>query len=267
MNIRMPAVAGRFYPASPSSLRRELEGLVPTTSEKRAVKGLVAPHAGYVYSGHVAGAVYAAVKIPERALILCPNHTGRGAPFAVQGEGAWKTPLGEAPIESSLARRLKEECPLLEEDETAHTREHSLEVQLPFLQYLVPGIRFVPVCVGSARLGSLLELGDSIARVLEGEPETLLVASSDMTHYESATAARKKDEKAVDRMKALDPEGLFRVVTENAISMCGYAPAVVVMQACRRLGAARGELVRYANSGDVSGDYAAVVGYAGIVFL
>lgn len=268
MTIRPPAVAGRFYSGSKKALEEEVRRLIPAGAPPRPAWGVVAPHAGYLYSGGVAGAVYAAVKIPDRVIILCPNHTGDGAPLAIMGEGSWRTPLGDVPIDDSLARELQSLDAALESDSLAHRYEHSLEVQLPFIQFLKGDFRFVPVCVGTSSLKMLLELGAAMAEAVRRAAEpVLLVASSDMTHYQPAAVARKKDKLAIDRMIALDPEGLYQTVRSEGISMCGYAPAVAVMQACRALGAQKGELARYATSGDVTGDNDQVVGYAGMIFL
>ena len=268
MKTRTPAVAGRFYPGSRHSLAAEVARYLEPQQARRQVKGLVAPHAGYMYSGPVAGAVYASVEIPARLIILCPNHTGNGTPLAVMSGGAWQTPLGEVPVDEALAGVLGKALPQLQEDESAHRYEHSLEVQLPFIQACRADIRFVPVCVRSSRLETLLRLGEALAAAVAGAGEpVLLVASSDMSHYEPAGEARRKDHLAIRYMEAMDPEGLAQVVEEESISMCGWAPAVAVIEACRRLGARKGELVRYATSGDVTGDHGSVVGYAGLVFF
>jgi AmmeMemoRadiSam system protein B len=268
MHVRKTAVAGTFYPASEAALKKDLSRYVPDIPDKKDVKGLLAPHAGYIYSGAVAGETYAGIRIPRRVIILCPNHSGLGASIAVMGEGAWETPLGEIPLDEETAHRLQERCGDVAFDSLAHSREHSLEVHLPFLHYLQPDVTFVPVCLGTGRLSLLLELGDALADVVTASAEpVLLVASSDMSHFEPDEITRRKDAMAIAEMKELDPEGLHRVVNEQHISMCGYAPATAVMQACRRLGATRGELVRYATSGDISGDYSSVVGYAGMHFV
>jgi len=267
MKTRAPAVAGRFYPGSRHSLTAELARYLEPRPARRKVKGLVAPHAGYMYSGQVAGAVYAAVEMPARLVILCPNPTGVGAALAVMAGGAWQTPLGEAAVDEALAGALLKALPQLQQDESAHRYEHSLEVQLPFIQACRADFRFVPICVRTSRLETLLRLGDALGEAAaESDEPVLLVASSDMTHYEPAAEARRKDHLAIRYMEALDPEGLAQVVDEESISMCGWAPAVAVIQACRRLGAQKGELVRYATSGDVTGDQGSVVGYAGLVF-
>ena len=268
MMTRMPAVAGRFYPGSKQALLAELGRYVSPAEQTKPALGLLVPHAGYMYSGPVAGAVYAAADIPGRMVILCPNHTGHGRSLAFMGEGVWHTPLGDVPIDEPLAAELSARLPELEADEFAHRFEHSLEVQLPFLQFRRVSFSFVPICLGTSRLETLLHLGDALAGAVEaaGEP-VLLVASSDMTHYEPARQASRKDHLAIRCLEALDPEGLARTVREEEISMCGWAPAVAVARACKKLGATRGELVRYATSGDVTGDMGSVVGYAGMLFL
>lgn len=228
--------------------------------------GCVVPHAGYIYSGHVAGAVYAASEIPSKCIILCPNHTGMGEPLAIMSTGAWETPLGNTPIDSDTAVALKNKCSLLREDSEAHKTEHATEVQLPFLQFVRPDFTFVPIALGTSNFEVLQELGEKIAETIaeKGEP-VLVIASSDMNHYESDAVTRVKDRKAITQMEAMVPRGLFDVVMNEAITMCGFGPTVVMMTAAKRLGATTGELVKYATSGDVSGDRAMVVGYAGMV--
>jgi len=270
--VRQPAVAGRFYPGNAHHLRAAIETFTTppanTAGEPetriRAV-GCVVPHAGYIYSGHVAGAVYRHLDLPRHYVILCPNHTGMGEPLAVMSEGAWHTPLGDAAIDEELAVRLKSRLPLLSEDQAAHRYEHALEVQLPFLQVLAPGFQFVPITVGTSNFDVLSALGVVIGSVAAeaGEP-VLVIASSDMNHYESDSVTRAKDRRAIDQLLALDPRGLYDVVHQADISMCGYGPAVVMLTAARKLGATRAELIRYATSGDVSGDRDMVVGYAGV---
>ena len=270
--IRQPAVAGRFYPANAQHLRAEIETYTTApasasaaTESKIHALGCIVPHAGYIYSGHVAGAVYRRLDLPKRFVILCPNHTGMGEPLAIMSEGAWHTPLGDAAIDSDLADRLKARLQLLSEDQTAHRYEHALEVQLPFLQVLVPGFRFVPITVGTSNFDVLKALGVVIAGVVAESGEAILVvASSDMNHYENDSVTRVKDHRAIDQVLLVDPRGLYDIVHDAEISMCGYGPAVVMLTAARKLGATRAELLRYATSGDVSGDREMVVGYAGI---
>jgi AmmeMemoRadiSam system protein B len=225
------------------------------------------PHAGYIYSGGVVGAVFARMTLPKQVLVLGVRHSPMGEDLAILSEGAWRTPLGDAPLDEDLAQRVKAACPALREDSVAHSREHSLEVEIPFLQILDPGFSFVPVAVGTLRFEELHELGMGLARVLqESKEEILLVTSSDMNHYEPDEPTRIKDAKAINRLEVVDAKGLFDVCRKEKISMCGLGPAVVMLTAMKELGVETGELVRYATSGDVNGDRDAVVGYAGMIF-
>ena len=268
--LRHPAVAGRFYPDDPEELRAEVRAyLAPTDSKDSApirAIGCIAPHAGYMYSGHVAGAVFARIEIPQLCVVMCPNHTGMGRALSVMSEGAWETPLGDVAIHDAFARALKRRFPALEEDAAAHRAEHGAEVELPFLQLLQPQLRFVPIAVGTSRLEVLEQLGLALADVIAQHGEAvLMVASSDMNHYESDAVTRVKDHRAIERLLTLDPRGLHEVVTQQNISMCGYGPTVAMLTAARQLGAKSAELVKYATSGDISGDRDMVVGYAGVV--
>jgi AmmeMemoRadiSam system protein B len=266
---RYPAVAGRFYPADADSLRDEAGSyLSQSSSTDHAIRaiGCIAPHAGYMYSGHVAGAVFARIEIPRRCIVLCPNHTGMGSALAIIDDGEWETPLGNVPIDTVLAASLKQRFPALQHDPAAHRAEHSAEVELPFLQLRQPDLTFVPIALGTARLDILDGLGEAIADVVAGETEPILIiASSDMNHYESDTITRVKDHQAIERILSLDPRGLHEVVMQQNISMCGLGPAVAMLTAARRLGAKSSELVKYATSADVSGDRERVVGYAGVI--
>jgi len=271
--IRQPAVAGRFYPGNAQHLRAEVETFTTaraTTGQtapepKILAVGCVVPHAGYVYSGAVAGAVYRRLELPRLCVILCPNHTGKGEALAIMSQGAWHTPLGNVAIAAELAESLKAATPLLNEDQEAHRYEHALEVQLPFLQVLKPGFQFVPITVGTTNFDALAALGEATGMVLANLPEpALVIASSDMNHYENDSVTRIKDRSAIDKVLALDPRGLYDTVREEHISMCGYGPATIMLAAARRMGASKAKLIRYATSGDVSGDRDMVVGYAGI---
>jgi hypothetical protein len=227
--------------------------------------GCVVPHAGYIYSGSVAGTVYGRLELPARYIILCPNHTGRGEPLAIMSATPWRTPLGDVQVDNELASCVKARFPLLTEDDAAHRFEHALEVQLPFLQVLRPNFRFVPIAVGTGHFEVLSALGTAIASVIRDDPkQVLVIASSDMNHYENDSITRVKDRSAIDRILALDPRGLYDVVREARITMCGYGPTVAMLTAALKLGATQAELLRYATSGDVSGDRDRVVGYAGI---
>ncbi len=264
--IRYPAVAGSFYPRRPDELLRDLHSYIAESSDKIKALGCVVPHAGYMYSGHVAGAVYARLQLPRRFIILCPNHTGLGQPVAIMSQGRWLTPLGEVPIDTELASALQKNCSLLAEDTDAHRREHALEVQLPFLQSLLPEFTFVPITVGTGRYEPLHQVGEAVANALkERSDDVLVIASSDMNHYENDAATRTKDAKAIERILALDPEGLFRVIRDENVTMCGYGPAIVMLTAALARRASTALLAKYATSGDVSGDFDRVVGYAGII--
>jgi MEMO1 family protein len=267
--LRLPAVAGQFYPANPKELSALVEKYTRQdyAHEKVKVRACLVPHAGYMYSGAVAGAVFARISLPQKILLLGVRHYPRGEALAILSEGAWRTPLGDAPIETPMAMRLRAQCPALREDSVAHSREHSLEVELPFLQVLAPGFSFVPVAIGSLRYEDLRETGEGIARVLEEtQEEILIVTSSDMNHYEDDESTRRKDGQAIERMLKLDAKGLYEVCREKKISMCGLGPAVTALTAMKRLGVEKAELVLYATSGDVSGDRNEVVGYAGMIF-
>jgi MEMO1 family protein len=268
--IRRPAVAGRFYPGHRDELREAAQAYLSQAefakqTPVRAI-GCIAPHAGYMYSGHVAGAVFAGIEIPQRCIVLGPNHTGMGHPLAIMSDGAWQTPLGEVPIDAALAAALQTRFPALQEDSSAHRAEHAIEVELPLLQVRQPQLRFVPIALRTGRLDILEAFGKAIAEVVSEQDEPILiVASSDMNHYESDVITRTKDYQAIERILRLDPLGLYDVVIEQHIGMCGIEPAVTMLTAARELGAKSAELVKYATSGDVSGDRDMVVGYAGVV--
>jgi len=262
--IRQPAVAGRFYTADPDRLREELGLLVQPGGEERAI-GIVAPHAGYLYSGKVAGQVYGQVRVPEAVLVIGPNHTGVGAPAALSPSGEWSTPLGPVPVNSRLSKLILKHAPLVREDLAAHRFEHSIEVQLPFLQYRNPRVSIAALCLSIADFDSLCLLGEGIARaVSEYAGEVLIVASSDMSHYEAARTAMAKDELALAELAALNPEALLKVCREKDITMCGVVPATVMLVAARALGATSSRLISYSTSGEVTGDLESVVAYAAL---
>jgi AmmeMemoRadiSam system protein B len=278
--VRTPAVAGRFYPGRAEDLLREVREFTspsktPIETGRIDAIGCVAPHAGYIYCGGVAGAVYSRLKIPERCVILCPNHTGQGRPLAIMANTAWQTPLGEVAADADMAARLLRRFPALQEDSAAHRAEHAIEVQLPFLQASRPELKIVPIAIGTSDFDVLRGLGETLADVIadhheedqkaERQAKVLIIASSDMNHYESDTITRIKDHKAIKRVLAMDARGLWEVVMSEDISMCGFGPTVVMLTAAKLLGATSATLVKYATSGDVSGDYESVVGYAGII--
>jgi MEMO1 family protein len=238
-----------------------------SAAAKSSARACLVPHAGYRYSGGVAGDVFSRIELPRKIVILGVRHFPRGESAAILSSGAWRTPLGDASIDAALAGALRDACPLLREDAVAHSQEHSLEVQIPFLQILAPGFSFVPVALGTVRFEDLVRVGEAIARVIEAAGErVLLLATSDLNHYENDATTRVKDAKAIERLLALDARGLFDVCRDEKISMCGLGPAVAMITALRAMGVTEGELVRYATSADVSGDASSVVGYAGIVY-
>jgi len=266
--LRLPAVAGRFYPDNAEELTalvREYAKPQPDT-KPRHVKACLVPHAGYRFSGHVTGAVFARIVLPRKIIILGVRHFPRGESLAILAGGAWRTPLGDAPVDETLAAALKKECPILREDRVAHSAEHSLEVQLPFLQVLSPGFAFVPLALGSVRFDDLVAVGEALARVLAANPEVLLLTTSDLNHYENDATTRLKDKKAMDQIQALNPLGLYDVCRNEDISMCGLGPVVAMLTALCALPSKQAELVRYATSADISGDTTSVVGYAGFIF-
>jgi MEMO1 family protein len=287
--LRQPAVSGRFYKGTPESLKKQVrEFIIPNAERKKAI-GILSPHAGLMYSGPVAGAVYSSIELPDTFVLIGPNHTGLGAPVSLMVNGEWETPLGVARIDEPLASSILSKSPRSREDSLAHLREHSLEVQLPFIQYFKSDFQIVPIQMLDTRIETCIEVGRAVGEAIQERrgqsaerkgrnddkssirnpqsaiPTVLIVASSDMSHYESAASAKEKDFKAIHQILNLDPEGLYRTVKDYGITMCGCGPAVAMLVACKLLGATKAELIKYTNSGEVSGDYQQVVGYAGIV--
>ncbi len=266
MMTRKPAVAGMFYPGESAALRRELDRCLVDSEKKKNAVGVVVPHAGYKYSGTVAGQVYGQIQIPDKLIILSPNHTGDGAPYSLWPRGAWTTPFGPARVDEELASRFQKNCALLEEDEGAHRSEHSLEVQLPFLQHLKKDFSFVPVTLSYVTFEPCRQVGLALAQTIrESKEPILIVASSDMNHYQDQMTTEKKDAMAIEQILKRNPEGLYEAVRKNRISMCGIIPTTVMLVAANELGATKAELIRHATSGDVTGDYESVVGYAGLI--
>jgi len=264
--VRNPIAAGQFYPASASQLEAMIGKLVDENAEKEEAIGLVSPHAGYIYSGPVAAAVISRIKFKDTFIIIGPNHTGMGKPFSIMTEGAWRTPLGEVAIDSELGKQILAKSSYLQEDSLAHQYEHCIEVQLPFLQYFQPEVRLVPIVFAHGAAAAYKEIGKEIASAIkELGREVVIMSSSDMTHYEPHESAREKDTQAIDAIRELDEDELLKRVRELDISMCGYAPTVSLISAAKELGAGGAELVKYQTSGDASGDYSSVVGYAGII--
>lgn len=265
--MRVPVVADRFYPGSPKELAGTIKAMVPAVAagEKQEALALISPHAGYIYSGPVAAETIARVTVPDTVVILGPNHHGRGASLAL-GMEDWQMPMGDVPVNSELASLILKHSQVIRNDESAQEYEHSLEVQVPFLQYFNRSLQIVPIVVSHIPYAICQEAGRDLAAAIKdfGKP-VLLVASTDMTHYESRHDASRKDHLALERIKALDPQGLYDTVVGNRISMCGIMPTTIVVLAALELGATRADLVRYTDSGEASGDTSQVVGYAGLI--
>lgn len=267
--LRLPAVAGQFYPANPQELATFVRRLTnqPNAQQKSHVKACLVPHAGYIYSGQVAGAVFAKIHIPRSVVILGVRHFPRGADAAIRSGGAWRTPLGDVHVNEKLATELKRACPLVAEDAIAHEREHSLEVQLPFLQALRPDLQIVPIALGTLQWVDLASVGTAIGRVIAAaEEDVLLLTTSDLNHYEDEATTQKKDAVAISQLEAMDARGLFEACRSESISMCGLGPAVAMIFALEKMGATRAEVVQHTTSAAISGDHRRVVGYAGMLF-
>lgn len=267
---RDPVVAGQFYPGTRETLIKELSAFFDPAAKKEDAIGVVSPHAGYIYSGAVAGSVFSAIKPKPVYIILGPNHTGLGRPFGISTCNSWKTPLGPVEIDKALAAEIKANCRYIEYDDLSHSAEHSIEVQLPFIQYRQKGFRFVPIVISGADLDVYRDIGRAIAKSvkkLKMEKVVAVIASSDMTHYESAETAMKKDKIAIDAILKLDEAALLEEISRHDITMCGYAPAAIMIAASKELGAKSSRLVKYRTSGDATGDDSSVVGYAGIIIF
>lgn len=265
--MRTPVVADRFYPGSSSVLQGELRSLVPDITEEKKQHAIAAisPHAGYIYSGGVAGETIGRVHIPDTVVILGPNHHGRGASLAL-GREDWQMPMGNVAIDQELARLILERSAVIVEDETAQAYEHSLEVQVPFLQYCSSSVQIVPIVVSHVPYETCIAAANDLATAIqEYDRHVLLLASTDMTHYESRQSASHKDHMALKHIESLDPQGLYDTVIGNRISMCGIIPTTITLLTAISLGAKKAELVRYTDSGEASGDTSQVVGYAGMI--
>lgn len=268
LKLRKPVAAGRFYPLDTSDLIRQIESFIDKQAKKTEVIACILPHAGYMYSGRVAVQTVSNIKIKERIILLGPNHTGQGPAFSIMTQGIWQTPLGDVKVDSALAEKILAASDDLEDDCHAHRDEHSLEVELPILQYCKKTIQIVPICLASHDPCSLKKIGEAITAAIKEskiEESTLIIASSDMTHYEPQDQADKKDKQAIQAILELNNDKLTTLVQKLNISMCGYAPVLVTLISSKLLGAEKAELIKYQTSGDITGDYNSVVGYAGII--
>lgn len=266
--MRQPAVADRFYPGSPQALALAVQELMPqvATADRRSALAVAAPHAGYVYSGNLAGKTLAQVVIPETVMLIGPNHRGQGSPVSLSSD-TWMMPFGPVPCEQSLCHDLVNRSPTFRIDEAAHRYEHSLEVQLPFLQRMQTQLRIVPLVVSRLSYALCEELAQTIAKAITAhEGKVLIVASTDMNHYESRQKTEIKDRMALHCIEQFKPEELYRTVQDEQITMCGVVPVVIAMLAAQALGGGIAELVGYTDSGQISGDTRQVVGYAGVIF-
>lgn len=266
--IRKPAVAGRFYPSSPDAIKRQIKEFIVEPEEKFDARGIISPHAGYIYSGAVAGAVYSHINIPEVVIILGPNHTGLGETVSIMTSGEWELPFGNVKINDNFANAILSYSRYIRDDNIGHLHEHSLEVQIPFIQYFKKHFEIVPISMMTLDYKICEDVGAAISKAVEKSAKTsLIIASTDMTHYESHESAKSKDKKAIEQILKLDPKSLFDTVKKNNISMCGIAPSTAMLIACKNLGANEAKLIKYMTSGDVSGDYDQVVGYAGLIII
>lgn len=279
-SFRRPAVAGSFYVSAEPGLRKQVEwcfrheigpGELPTvinsTNHPRKILGLISPHAGFTYSGPIAAHGFCELANdgkPDLVVIIGPNHRGWGSPIAISHSETWVTPLGEVPVDVRLARQITHAVPETKLDDVGHAMEHSVEVQIPFLQYLfADAFRILPIAILAQNPETCVQLGRAIASIIRGQ-NALIIASTDFSHYENHEIATKKDHMAIERILQLDTDDLFRVVREQGISMCGPGPVIAAIAACKELGANSAKLLRYATSGNISGDLGHVVGYASL---
>ncbi len=269
---RLPAVAGQFYERSPDRLRDQVMSYMDTSAPRQSAVAVIAPHAGLMYSGPVAGAVYSHVRVPESVILIGPNHSGQGPRISVFPQGTWQIPGAEFPVDQELVNTLLARIPQAEADESAHQFEHCLEVQLPFLWQARSNLRIVPIVLSSLSQELCQELGQGIAEIIrersQGTSATppLIVATTDMNHYEPERPTREKDALAIEAIQQVNPDSLRETVRANRISMCGLGPTLTTLLAVNALVIPRATLIRYATSGEVSGDLERVVGYAGFIF-
>ncbi|PMP65734.1 MAG: AmmeMemoRadiSam system protein B [Thermodesulfobacterium geofontis] len=264
---REPAVAGYFYSENPRELKFHLSTLIKFKKNKIKAKGIIVPHAGYMYSGWVAGKVYGSILPPDTAMIIGTNHTGLGERISIFPGESFITPLGETLIDKELTEDLVKLVPIIAKDVMAHLHEHSIEVQVPFLQYINPEVKIVSLCLGRLKLEEVIELGRGISEVIKRYPDkyVLIIGSSDFSHYVPHEVAKEKDMMAIKEILKLSEESFLKVIFEERVSACGYIPIAVTINACKNLGANKAELIDYMTSGDVIKDYSSVVGYAGII--
>ncbi|MDD3985584.1 MAG: AmmeMemoRadiSam system protein B [Methanobacterium sp.] len=277
--IRKPAVAGLFYEIDPNSLIKQIEwcfqsplgpGSIPEIGNKRNIKGVIAPHAGYIYSGSVAAHSYSEIAkdgFPETFIILCPNHTGMGSGISAMNQGSWETPLGLVDIDSEFADLLIENTTIIDVNSDAHIKEHSAEVQLPFLQYFKQDFQFIPITMWMQNIETATEIGDLIHKTANKlGRDVVVIASTDLTHYQPQYIAEKQDIQVINAIKAMDEKLMMNNVKQFNISMCGYGPVAGTIFATKKMGATNCQIEKYATSGDTTGDKNSVVAYLSAVF-
>ncbi len=263
---RSPAFSGQFYHGNASKLKNQVEQYIVKDVKKVTVIGIIVPHAGLMYSGHVAGAVYSSIEFPDTFILIGPNHTGLGSSISTMASGTWECPIRSFSIDDNLSKSLLSEMPFIYDDPIAHRFEHSLEVQLPFMAYFSDIVKIVPISVMKGSLKECEDMGKGMAAaVKKSSSKVIIAASSDMSHYVTDETARRLDGLALNKALNLDPEGLYNIVKKEKISMCGIIPATIMLYAAKELGAKEARLIKYATSGEISGDFEKVVGYAGIV--
>lgn len=263
--IRQPVAAGNFYPASKKVLEAQIESMSDTKAVKQDALGVVSPHAGYIYSGAVACELFSNIRITDSVIILGPNHTGAGEDFAIYRTGKWRTPIGNIDIDEKLSAVICKNTNLIKNDFSAHMYEHSIETQLPIMQYFKNDFKIVPIILSGGSFQQYQQIAEALADAIkELGRRVLIVASSDMTHHEPQDNAKSKDKIAIDAVLKLDEKLLYKTVREYDISMCGYIPVLIMISAVKKIGAKSAKLIKYSTSGDITGDYSSVVGYAGI---
>jgi len=280
MSVRFPVVSGAFYSSSKEMLIKEIEkcfkhhlgpGKIPDKPIEYfpRINFLISPHAGYMYSGPIAAHGYYALyknPLPKTIIIIGPNHQGYGTSVSIYPEGTWRTPLGEVKIDKELTYSLAKESDVFSLDETSHMYEHSIEVQIPFLQYVLKDFKIVPICMLDQNKKTSIQVGEAIASIIADKKDIAIIASTDFTHYESAKEANKKDNEAIKAIIDLDVNKFYDVIEELNVTMCGFGPVSSLMVAAKKIGIEKGVLLKYATSGDITGDYSSVVGYASIFF-
>ena len=276
MQIRTPAVAGMFYPGEKNELKESIHqcflhsfgpGKLPPTEEKKKIYGVICPHAGYMYSGPIACHSFYSIssESPELFIIIGPNHWGVGCNVAAMKDCSWETPLGQVEVDSDAASELSKISNIVDLDFFSHTKEHSLEVQVPMLQEVYSKFKILPIILIDQEKNAAEEIGEAVATISK-QKNSMIIGSSDFTHYEPNEFAHDQDKALIEPILDLDVDQFYKVLYEKNVTACGYGAIASTMIACKKLGATKGELLKYATSGDVTGDTSSVVGYGSIIF-